>query len=86
MRDMVVYCDAFGCDEKQVSTDDDPNPLRWPTATLDVAFPTMNDPTDPDEGWHMCPEVRLVDACCVEHLRAAMAEAMAEMTDEPSIP
>ena len=86
MRDTVIYCDAPGCDRTQTSTQQDVNPERWPCASVSVSQPVLHEPEcEHDEGWHFDERYDVIDACCVEHLRAAMAVAIATLTDEQDL-
>lgn len=87
MRDVIVTCDAPGCERRQISTDQNVNPRRWLCAAITVSTPVPHEPEcEHDAGWHFDDVYESLDACCVEHLRSAMAAAIANMTDEQVSP
>ena len=80
----IVLCDAPGCDRQQTVGDfDGCDPERWYIASLRAEHPVDHEPEcEHDPGWHWEPEDDQIDACCLEHLRAAMASSIAALTDE----
>lgn len=87
-RHTVIFCDAPECDREQTIGDfDGGEPERWFIAALQVEHPEDHEPDcEHDPGWHFEAVNETIDACCLEHLRAAMASAIAALTDEETVP
>ena len=84
MRDIVITCDAPECTNSQVNPDLDDEPDTWLMATVEVHVPVPDEVCDAPgcDGVMLDSSAQRIDACSMEHLRAAMAVTIAELTDE----